>query len=146
MIRGRAGLAAIGSQRGCAVALDAFRIGPIQRQAGEELCCHAAAPAAVVVVAASAGASGLRLPQFTKQRSVLPDVVETAVGQHVSSQETVVDGKWTGVDITDGVDEAHHAPGATHVQPGQRAGRAKSGQVEEGVTGEHPFPLATSQS
>ena len=48
-----------------------------------------------------------------------------------------MDGERAGVDVADRVDQAHHPAGAAHVQPGQRAGLAEAGQVEERVAGEH---------
>src|ERR1700733_3240154 len=52
----------------------------------------------------------------------------------VTPQELAVDDEGTRVDVTHGVDEADDATGAAQVQPVQRL--TKSGQVEEGVTGE----------
>ena len=70
------GLDPFSRQRRNTIALNTFRVGPIQGQAGEELGCHAAAPAAVVVPAAVARTRRLRLPQLTKQWGVLPKVGE----------------------------------------------------------------------
>ena len=67
--------------------------------------------------------------------------------QDVSGEELVVDGERAGVDVADGVDQAHHPAGAAQVQPGQRAGLAEPRQVEERVAGEHAARRrATSQS
>src|SRR5690625_2887501 len=77
------GLVPIGGQRGFAVALNAFRVRPVQGQSGEELRRHAAAPAAVEEFAGGTRTRGLGFTQLQEQRSVLPDAVETPVGQHV---------------------------------------------------------------
>src|ERR1700752_3562566 len=86
-------LYAVAGQSGKAGALNAFGVRPGKRQTGEELCCHAGSPAAVVVAATAARAGGLRFPQLTKQRRVLPYVVKTTVRQDVSGVEPVVDGE-----------------------------------------------------
>lgn len=91
--------------------------------------------------ATAAGARRLRFAQLAEQRGVLPHVVKAAVRQHVSGQEAVMDGERARVHVADGVDQAHDAARAAHVQAGQRAGLTERGQVEEGVAGEHPLAL-----
>ena len=49
--------------------------------------------------------------------------------------ELVVDHERAGVHVADRVDQAHDAPGAAHVEPGQRL--AERVEVEERVAGEH---------
>src|ERR1035441_9064151 len=98
-------LVAFGSQGRCAVTLDALRVGAVHRQTGEELGRHAAAAAAVVVPTTLAGPRRLRLAQFPKQRSIIPDLVKTAVGQDVSSEKAIVDGERAGVHVADRVDQ-----------------------------------------
>src|SRR5581483_9580927 len=107
---------AVGGERRLTVALDAFGVGTVERQTGEELRCHASAATTVVMTATAARAGRLRFAQFAKQRCVLPNAVKSAVRQHISRQEAVVDGEWAGVDVTDGVDQAHHAARAAEVQ------------------------------
>ena len=55
--------------------------------------------------------------------------------------EPVMDGERARVDVADGVDEADDATGSAQVQPGERAGLAQPGEVEERVTGEHAVAL-----
>src|SRR5690349_10991087 len=112
-------------QRRSTVALNAFGIRPVERQAGEELGGHATAAAAVVVPATAAGACRLRLAQLAEQRCVLPHVVKTAVRQDISREKAVVDGERAGVDVTHRIDQADHAARAAEVQSRQRTGRTE---------------------
>src|SRR5215467_1246025 len=92
-------------QRRSAVALNAFGVGPVERQAGEELGGHAAAAAAVVVPATATRTRRLRFAQFAEQRRVLPDIVKTAIRQDISGQEAVVDGERAGVHVAHRIDQ-----------------------------------------
>src|SRR5579859_1400714 len=122
-------------QGGLAVALHAFRIRPVQRQAGEELGRHAPAAARIERPAGPAGSPGLRLAQAGEQRRLAPYHLEAAWLPDVPGQEVLVDGERAGVYVTHGIDEAYHAPRPAHVQPGQRLPVGR--QVEERVPGEH---------
>src|SRR5262249_14607987 len=104
-------------QRGSAIALNAFGVRPVQRQAWEELGSHAAAAAAVVVAAAATCTGGLRFPQLPKQWCVLPYVLKAVIRQDVSGMEPIVNGERACVYVADRVDETHHATGTTQVQP-----------------------------
>ena len=66
-LRGVTSCGVAGGQRRLAVALDALGVGPVERQAGEELGRHAAAAAGVEVRALRAGAAGLRAAQLGEQ-------------------------------------------------------------------------------
>src|SRR5699024_12830562 len=81
----------------------------------------------------------LRLAQLAEQLRGLPHRLEAAVAQQVAGEELLVDGERAGVDVTERVDQAHHAPGPAQVQARQRALAllAESRQVEERVAGEH---------
>src|SRR5215469_16658100 len=70
-------------QRRRAVALDALRVGAVERQAGEELRRHAAAAAGVVEPAGAARSPGVGRAQRGEQRRGLPDRLETARVPHV---------------------------------------------------------------
>src|SRR6185437_877664 len=97
-----------GGQGPLAVPLDAFRVGAVQWQAGEELRGHAAAAARVIRRAGLAGPAGLRLAQPGEQLGVLPYVREPARVADVAGPEAVVDGERAGVHVADRVDQAHH--------------------------------------
>src|SRR5262249_17435419 len=59
------------------------------------------------------------------------------IGQHISGEEAVVDGKRASVYVANGIDEADHPACPAEVQPRQRARFAETGEVEEGVAGQH---------
>ena len=118
----------------------ALGVGPVERQAGEELGRHAAAAAGVVVAARFAGAAGLRAAQLAEQLRLAPDALEAARLADVAGEELVVDRERAGVDVADRVDQADDAPGAAEVQPRQRL--AVAGEVEERVAGQHLLAVA----
>ena len=126
-------------QRGLAVAVHALGVGPVERQAGEELGRHAPAPAGVERAAGRAGARALRLPQRGEQRRFTPDGGKAAVVAHVAGEELAVDDEGAGVDVADRVDQAHDPPGPAQVEPVERL--AEGREVEEGVAGQHAGAL-----
>src|SRR5690348_2350688 len=69
----------------------AFGIGPVERQAGEELRGHAATSTPVEVRAARARAARLRAAQLREQLGVAPDAREPARLADVAGAERVVD-------------------------------------------------------
>ena len=122
-------------QRLLAEPAHALRVGPVQRQPGEELRRHAPALAGVVERRTTRHApAGLRLAQRQEQLRVPPDLLEPARRADVAGQEVLVDRERAGVDVADRVDQAHHPPGPAQVEPRQRL--AVGGEVEERVAGQ----------
>ena len=105
-----------------AVAEDAFGVGPVEREPGEELGRHAAAAAGVVVAARAAGPGALRLAQLGKSSDWRHTAANPPRRADVAGQELVVDGEGAGVDVADRVDQAHHPARAAQVET--RAGRS----------------------
>src|SRR6266487_3684975 len=122
-------------ERPFAMPLDAFRVGTVQRQSGEELGRHAPAAARVVGRTRLAGAPGLRSAQIGEQLGLPPHRGEAARAADVPGQEALVDGERAGVDVADRVDQADHPARAAQVQARQRV--AVGGQVKERVAGQH---------
>ena len=56
-----------------------------------------------------------------------------------------MDGERAGIHVADRVDQAHHPPGAAHVQAGQRAGFAEPDKWKKESPVSTRSPLATSQ-
>ena len=122
------------------VAVDAVGVGAVEGQAGEELGGHASALAGVVGAAGRARAGAGGLAELGEQLGLAPHVREAARVADVAGQELVVDDERAGVDIADGVDEAHDPPSAAQVQPRQVRVTGLGGEgveVEERIAGEH---------
>ena len=117
----------------------ALGVGTVERQAGEELRRHAAALARVVAPARRARPGGLRPSQLLEQLALPPDVREPAGVPHRSGAELVVDHERAGVHVADRVDQAHDAPGAAHVEAGERL--AEGVEMEERVAREDVGPV-----
>ena len=118
-----------------AVAADAFGIGTVERQTGEELGGHAAALAGVVAAAAAHAPADCGSRSSRNRSLCCQTCAKPAAITHRSGLELVVDHERAGVHVADRVDEAHDAPGATHVETGQRL--AERVEVEERVAGQH---------
>src|SRR6266568_8455180 len=103
-------------ERGLAVALDALRVGAVERQPGEELGRHAPAAAGVVGRTRLAGAPGLRPAQPGEELRLPPDRGEAPGAADIAGQEVVVNGERAGVDVADRVDQADHAARAAQVE------------------------------
>src|ERR1700728_2038256 len=126
----------VGSRQGLGtVSLHAFRVGPVQRQAGEELGGHAAAAARVEGLARCARSPGLRPAQLGEKLRVAPHRGEPAGLPHVPGQELLMDCERARVNVAHRVDQADHTAGPAEVQAGQRP--AVRRQVEERVAGQH---------
>ena len=134
--RGRSSRA---GERGLTVAVHAFGVRAVERQAGEELGRHAAAAAGVERAARGAGPGALGLAQRGEQCRLAPDGGEAPGLADVAGQELAVDDEGAGVHVADRVDEADHPSGAAQVQPVERL--AQGGEVEEGVARQHAGPL-----
>ena len=110
--------------------------GPSSGRPGEELGRHAPAPAGVAGPARRARARALGLAERREERRVAPHRGETRpASRTLPARNSLVDHERAGVDVADGVDQAHHAARAAQVEPVE--GLAEGGEVEEGVAGQH---------
>jgi len=66
---------------------------------------------------------------------VLPNFAEPTWFTNIASPKLFMNHKWTGVDISDGVDQADHPSRTTHIQTWQSI--TEGVQVEERVTSEY---------
>src|SRR5262249_39920289 len=105
-----------------------FGIRSVQGKAGEELRRHATATTRIEMRASRARTARCRRSHLGEEIRMLPDRRETAVGQHVSGKELLVDGERAGVHVADRVDQTHHPACAAEVQTRQRL--PERGQVE----------------
>ena len=121
------------------LAVDAFGVRAIERQAGEELGRHAPSLARVVAAATGARAGGLWLAQLAEHVTVLPDLGEPTDVAHRTGLELIVDHERAGVDVADRVDQADDPSGPAHVEAGQ--GIAERVEVEERIAGQHGLAL-----
>ncbi len=118
------------------MAEDALGVGPVERQAGEELRRHAPAAAGAIGAARIARPTRRRPAEPGEEVAPAPDAGESASSPHGPGPEFGMHHERAGVDVTDRVDQADDPAGAAQVQAGERL-VAERAEVEEGVTREH---------